>query len=999
MSFHLSPASLVDQRGSDYPNLVLSSYSALSTPAQFHSSSLIAIPHNATVPQIFVVNPISDNIFRHVNSDNAHAAIIGLVYFSMWMGALGWDIVSTIHFDIRLIKETTWSSSFSSIYSIAYLLSRYVSLSWLITAVTNSVIMTDKCDAWMKGSTALFSIAISATMLVFCLRTCSIWHMQQKIVSLVVSSWLLVVAFAVLLPVMSYGNQLPTSNFCAWHFNGLYVIGVFGALLLFDLLCLVLTLCKLNKAGWRGLLRRIFPFSRFNLDSEDVKTMLVQKTTAFFAIQFLFLISALLIYVLTNTYAYRLMNIVASLAVASSMAGRIFRRAWRQTRELAPHNINWPPSYFPAWAEDHRDAASHLNKDNHSFHPATEASYTTQVSTARGSRSKEDRDSLAFYVEGEFGPKLKSRSMSSQSLRSLPRAPVSPGANQQTREMEAGHLSSNFNNDAVSITPSTMIITRNNLVVPTSTLRHQASSISHGGAHTRQHGPAPAYSRPLGSASSSRPRTGEQERASASTMARPRSAGEMFSLRREPHLTAGNSQSSLGTAESHPLSVNGSMILFSSLGEAEPREMRASGDIADHAMPARQPRSDRVQWPVRTRSGSVGLPLRHQDVESDDQHGFVMEEKRRTFITSPPLTAGVRLSSKEVYDVDSVKAAARLGGGPSHASRTSGRPATASSVSRSIRIDTLPSHVTEAHDARHRRETVDGHARVEPQPFAFLRQDPHFEDHSLARPKTAPSWPSPSNSPSDSALSPVTRMPSNLITDAVRAGTATSPSHLAFTAATCTATAGSDEDVLLAFLNTVEQDSRDRTRSNGVTVHDSAASFAAVSDTSADDGRPRTSRGNTASSSQNDDTDEGDESDLSTVLGHDAGGRGRAARLSASARPRSAVSPPRTKETGDGRALSAAGRCKRGGTSGSNGSDGSSSGTRPSTAVGDAVKPFGYGVLHSSSHRGSWSRSLREEEALDHVETGEEEPVLGSVIQQQYAKLAARAQMPLDPPC
>jgi hypothetical protein len=67
--------------------------------------------------------------------------------------------------------------------------------------------------------------------------------------------------------------------------------------------------------------------------------------------------------------------------------------------------------------------------------------------------------------------------------------------------------------------------------------------------------------------------------------------------------------------------------------------------------------------------------------------------------------------------------------------------------------------------------------------------------------------------------------------------------------------------------------------------------------------------------------------------------------------------------------------------------------------VGDAVKPFGYGVLHSSSRRGSRSRSLREEEALDHVETGEEEPVLGSVIQQQYAKLAARAQMPLDPPC
>ncbi|KAJ1021934.1 hypothetical protein NDA16_003696 [Ustilago loliicola] len=438
MSFHLSPASLVDQLGSDYPNLFLSPYSASFTPAQLYSASSIVDPHNATIPQIFVVNPTTDNIFRHVNTESAHAAIIGLIYFSMWMGALGWDIVSTIHFDIRVIKETTWSSSFSSIYSIAYLLSRYVSLSWLITAVTNSVIMTNDCDAWMKGSTALFSIAISATMLVFCLRTCSIWHMKQKVVSLVVSSWLLVVTFAVLLPVMSYGEQLPTSNFCAWYFNGLYVVGVFGALLLFDLLCLILTVCKLNKAGWRGLLHGIFPSSRYNLDSEDVKTMLVQKTTAFFAIQFLFLISALLVYVLTKTYAYRMMNIVASVAVASSMAGRIFRRAWRQTRELAPHNINRPPSYFPAWAEEHRDASYHRNDDNHSFHPGAEAGDATRADAARGSRSKDNRDSLAFYVEGEFGPKLKARSMSSQSLRSLPRTPVSAGANQQMREMETG---------------------------------------------------------------------------------------------------------------------------------------------------------------------------------------------------------------------------------------------------------------------------------------------------------------------------------------------------------------------------------------------------------------------------------------------------------------------------------------------------------------------------------------------------------------------------------
>lgn len=974
MSFHLSPASLVDQRGTDYPSLLLLPNSAYPSTASAFGNFSVDDPLNNTVPQIFVVNPTSDNIFRHVNTESAHAAIIGLIYFSMWMGALGWDIVSTIPFDFRVIKETNWSSSFSSIYSIAYLLSRYVSLSWLITAVTNSVIMTNRCDAWMKGSTALFSIAISATMLVFCLRTCSIWHMKQKVVSLVVSSWFLVVAFAVLLPVMSYGDQLPTSNFCAWHFNGLYVVGVFGALLLFDLLCLILTVCKLNKAGWRGLMHGLFPSSRINLDAEDVKTMLVQKTTAFFAIQFLFLISALLVYVLTDTYAYRMMNIVASVAVASSMAGRIFRRAWRQTRELAPHNINRPPSYFPAWAEEHREAHFNRSEDDSSCSPATEIGDAGRPDNgapkpSRGSRTKDKHDSLAFYVEGEFGPKLKSRSMSSQSLRSLPRTPVSSSATQQMREMEAGQVGAGHNSsDAASITPSTMVIARSNLVVPSSATNPVGS-----GAFPGENA-APAYTGRSGSAVSSRPHTGDHQ-----DHQRPRSAGGMFPLRRGTHLSAPNMQGRLGTGDSQAPSVNGSLISFSSLADdADACRFTGSSDVADHGMPSLANLADH---------GDAGR-ARDEDVESDDQHGFVMEEKRRTFITSPPLTARVRLNSKEVYDVDSVKAAARIGARSGQMHKAFARPATASSIS----TGTNPAHSVRSNlhgqgddAARERCGALSGMIPLESQPFAFLHEDPHLHDQSTPRPKTAPTWQLPSLSPSDSEASHATLTPHHPVSDAVSTEPVSMPA--------------AEDDVLLAFLNTVEQDSRDRAQVNGnttqVAVSSTPGTFASLA--AADDGRPRTARGNTASSSS--DMDEGEGCDLGTILGHGNVQRGR--RASMAARPQSASSSTRAQRNPDARASSSAGPRKRLGTSESNRSDGSGSGNRPSTAVGGAVKPFGFGVLQSSSRRGSRSRSVREQTSfsISDDEEGEAEAELGSVIQQQYAKLAAQAQMPLDPPC
>ncbi len=139
---------------------------------------------------------------------------------------------------------------------------------------------------------------------------------------------------------------------------------------------------------------------------------------------------------------------------------------------------------------------------------------------------------------------------------------------------------------------------------------------------------------------------------------------------------------------------------------------------------------------------------------------------------------------------------------------------------------------------------------------------------------------------------------------------------------------GTDDDVLLAFLNVVDQDSRDRsgssTHDSNATVTNTLAEFSMLSSGE----RPRTSRGNTASSSKSHDLTEGDESDPSTITGHGLDLRGR--RASSYARPRSGV------DSGDkssARARSSAGARSRGTTG-----DGSSSAGRPSTAVGDAVK-------------------------------------------------------------
>ncbi|EPQ25646.1 uncharacterized protein PFL1_06783 [Pseudozyma flocculosa PF-1] len=821
MAFKLSLASLVDQ--SDVSTHFASSFSDAAAEALGPSDGLPRI-----LPQVFLVNPSTDNIFRHIDTQNAHAAIIGLIYFSMWMGALGWDIVSTAPFDIRVIRETTWSSIFSSVYSVAYLLSRYVSLAWIVTAVTNSIIMTSSCDPWMKASTALFSIAISATMLVFCLRTCSIWQMRSKVVIPVMTAWALVAAFAVLLPAMSDGTHVESSNFCAWHFNGLYVVGVFASLLLFDVLCLVLTVLKLNKAGWRGIARGIFPSSRHNYDAEDVKTMLVQKTTAFFVIQFVFLISALLLYVLTDRYAYRLMNIVASVAVASSMAGRIFRKAWRQTRELAPERINRPPSYYPAWADEHldrRDASDPavLSMPYPGYpggsRPGTSGNFSSSGGAHGGPGAfkrpsgRRRPDSLDFYVEGELG--AKSHSASAVSLRSCgqDRSGQLPSSAAQTaaQTYAAQQLQALYAMDSVVVegtggNPRRGPTYGSHLIGDDAGLPSDDADrieVQDGGRPPRGQGldaahrdgavstrtlersseeqraitqalnpalredlnPAPAYSRHLLG-------TGHHRRASDDS-----SGGEQVPFAGQWD-TRGARR--LGTADSSASSSAagaGAVFAYSSFGRASTAS--AAGLAAEDIASGASLLINDGRWKRR--------PSAISTVSAERSGAPEMEERRRLYVASPPMSAGARLSSREesrrVYDVESVKAAARMEPLPAStmlSRQNTVRPSTTSTVEQRRgalggQLDGSPSMATGssprmglASGAPHSPNGGPGATAVWGGAVATgIHRSPSHDsgsgstghDQLTPRPKTAPAWPSPHLSPSASTASHATLVP------------------------------------------------------------------------------------------------------------------------------------------------------------------------------------------------------------------------------------------------
>lgn len=92
------------------------------------------------------------------------ALVTNLIFGSMWMGALGWELVMTLPFDWRLVRETNWRSIPSVIHSTAYYLSRYSTIIFLVVYVaTNAtsapVMYAAECQRRVNADAAFFIIS------------------------------------------------------------------------------------------------------------------------------------------------------------------------------------------------------------------------------------------------------------------------------------------------------------------------------------------------------------------------------------------------------------------------------------------------------------------------------------------------------------------------------------------------------------------------------------------------------------------------------------------------------------------------------------------------------------------------------------------------------------------------------------------------------------------------------------------------------------------------
>lgn len=107
----------------------------------------------------------------------------------------------------------------------------------------------------------------------------------------------------------------------------------------------------------------MIPWTRRNIDSEDIGVMLLQRTTVFFVVLIAVLVLAYVLYFTAEVALFRLLALPAYTAIGASLAGRIFRRSWKITR--SPY-YQRPPSYATEWNTRH-DSAMQRSLDDYSF--------------------------------------------------------------------------------------------------------------------------------------------------------------------------------------------------------------------------------------------------------------------------------------------------------------------------------------------------------------------------------------------------------------------------------------------------------------------------------------------------------------------------------------------------------------------------------------------------------------------------------------------------------
>lgn len=319
--------------------------------------------------------------------------------FSLGLGAIGWDCFSTISFDWRLLRETRWKSPFSAANSLAYWLSRYVTFGWILRTCMDGITASDRCVDRLKVSASLYGIAVCSTYIVFLLRTINIWNMRLVVVVPLTSIILAMIALCAVLPHELASQVDSNTPFCYYEAGGIYSYLILSLCAAFDLLNFILLGMKLSRSGFKGILRCLLPQTKSNYDREDVRQMLLQKTGIFTMCQLLLLISIAVLYGVVKVPGYQIMQVAAFHSIAASMAGRIFRRAWRLSREQSPTNINRPPDYSSDWTSQTRTLGPHSAAQG----PAT------GNSPANGS----PRGGKDSYIEGQLKPALKGKATSS----------------------------------------------------------------------------------------------------------------------------------------------------------------------------------------------------------------------------------------------------------------------------------------------------------------------------------------------------------------------------------------------------------------------------------------------------------------------------------------------------------------------------------------------------------------------------------------------------------
>ncbi|UZJ53385.1 hypothetical protein CBS101457_002705 [Exobasidium rhododendri] len=325
--------------------------------------------------------------FTGLDGSPSQSTLVLVIYASLWTGAIGWEMLLSSPFDYRLAKETKWRSPLSALHSTSYYLSRYTTLVFAALFLHQASANPTKCKVTVVSTAAVFSVSLCCINLSFLLRTIAIWNMRLTVIVPLTISWLVIVGFAIALPAKTHAQNVD--GVCLRALPDFYVGALFVGVFIFASLVLYFTVRKLHRQGWKALPRALLPQSKPNVDSDDVNVMLVQRTTAFFAMQLVIIVVMVVLYYLPLDANYRIMNFVAFKAITSSMAGRLFRKSWRLTRDIDSGNLNRPPSYYPGWAEDTEGGGRRM---------CTQSPPTSCLLKRPG----EDDDKKSSYIEGEF---------------------------------------------------------------------------------------------------------------------------------------------------------------------------------------------------------------------------------------------------------------------------------------------------------------------------------------------------------------------------------------------------------------------------------------------------------------------------------------------------------------------------------------------------------------------------------------------------------------------